>query len=60
MGRISKASLSDFKTIVAPLIDKTGKLYLMPISPDMYKQLLLYGAAFNQERLSMKTINIVL
>lgn len=60
MGRISKASLRDFKDATAPLITKTDKLYLMPISPDMYKQMLLYGATFNQERLSIKTINVVL
>lgn len=60
MGRVSKVSLRDFKAKTAPLIAKTDKLYLMPISPDMYKQMLLYGESFNQERLSFKTINVVL
>lgn len=60
MGRITKTSFRDFKEASAQLISKTDKLYLMPISPNMYKNMLLYGESFDIERISVKTINIVL
>jgi len=59
LGKVKKRYLHDFEQTATSLINpKTDKIYLLPITKEMYQNMIRYGLDFDSERIEASIRNI--